>query len=190
MADSEKLIKIVLLGYKKTGKTKFCEYIDGKNNEINFSEYIETNGASYFSKSIIYNNNLYNIDIWDTSGQEKYESLTKFFFRNASIVFIFFNYNNKKSFTKAKYLLNSVKEYTDMSDVIYVLIGNKYHEEINPDDDNEMVNEEEVLEFIEQNNLIFGHLSISEKYSNGVNELFKKVVREYSKKISKINSEF
>ena len=83
-------------------------------------------------------------------------------------LFIFFNYNNKKSFTKAKYLLNSVKENTDMSDVIYVLIGNKYHEEINPDDDNEMVNEEEVLEFIEQNNLIFGHLSISEKYSNGV----------------------
>ena len=138
----------------------------------------------------IFNNNLYNFDIWDTSGQEKYESLTKFFFRNASIVFIFFNYNNKKSFTKAKYLLNSVKEYTDMSDVIYVLIGNKYHEEINPDDDNEMVNEEEVLEFIEQNNLIFGHLSISEKYSNGVNELFKKVAREYSKKIRKINSEF
>ena len=190
MADSEILIKIVLLGYEKTGKTKFCEYLDGKNNEINFSEYISTSGASYFSKSIIYNNNLYNFDIWDTSGQEKYESLTKFFFRNASIVLIFFNYNNKKSFTKAKYLLNSVKEYTDMSDVIYVLIGNKYHEEINPDDDNEMVNEEEVLEFIEQNNLIFGHLSISEKYSNGVNELFKKVVREYSKKIRKINSEF
>ena len=190
MADSEGLIKLALLGYEKTGKTKFCEYLDGKNNEINFSEYIETNGASYFSKSIIYNNNLYNFDIWDTSGQEKYESLNKFFFRNASIVFIFFNYNNKKSFTKAKYLLNSVKENTDMSDVIYVLIGNKYHEEINPDDDNEMVNEEEVLEFIEQNNLIFGHLSISEKYSNGVNELFKKVAREYSKKIRKINSEF
>ena len=90
MADSEKLIKIVLLGYKKTGKTKFCEYIDGKNNEINFSEYISTSGASYLSKSIIYNNHLYKFEIWDTSGQEKFESLTKFFFKDANIVFIFF----------------------------------------------------------------------------------------------------
>ena len=185
MADSEILTKIVLLGYEKTGKTKFCEYLDGKNNEINFSGYISTSEASYFSKSIIYNNHLYNFDIWDTSGQEKFESLTKFFFKDASIVFIFFNYNNKKSFTKAKYLSNSVKENTDISDVIYVLIGNKYHEEIDPDDDNEMVNEEEVLEFIDHNNLIFGHLSVSEKYSSGVNELFKKVIREYSKKMHK-----
>ena len=36
-------------------------------------------------------------------------------------LFIFFNYNNKKSFTKAEYLLNLVKENTDISDVIYVL---------------------------------------------------------------------
>ena len=56
MADSEILIKLALLGYEKTGKTKFCEYLDGKNNEIIFSEYISTSGASYFSKSIIYIN--------------------------------------------------------------------------------------------------------------------------------------
>ena len=185
MADSEGSIKLALLGYEKTGKTKFCEYLYGKNNEINFSEYISTSGASYLSKSIIYNNHLYKFEIWDTSGQEKFESLTKFFFKDANIVFIFFNYNNKKSFTKAEYLLNLVKENTDISDVIYVLIGNKYHEKIDPDDDNEMVNEEEVFEFIDHNNLIFGHLSLSEKYSSGVNELFKKVIREYSKKMHK-----
>ena len=33
------------------------------------------------------------------------------------------------------------------------------------------------------NNLIYGHLSILEKYSNGINELFHKAIREYSKKI-------
>ena len=186
MANSEKAIKIIVLGYKKTGKTKFLEYLYGNNRKMIFSDYNETNGATFFRKKIIYNNNLYNFEIWDTPGQEKFESLNKIFFKDANIVFIFFNYNNKLSFQKAKYILNSVKEYSIISDVIYVLIGNKYHEEINPDHNNQVVNEEEVLEFIDHNNLIFGHISLSEKYSNGFNELLKKVLREYSKKICKI----
>ena len=45
-----------------------------------------------------------------------------------------------------------------------------------------LLNEEEILEFVEKNNLIFGHLSIKEKYSKGINEIFMKVMNEYMKK--------
>ena len=30
-----------------------------------------------------------------------------------------------------------------------------------------------ILEFIEKNNLIFGHLSLKEKYSNDINKIYK-----------------
>ncbi len=44
-----------------------------------------------------------------------------------------------------------------------------------------IIDDEEVLEFAEKNKLIYSHISILEKYSQGVNELFKKVLNEYLK---------
>ena len=185
MADSENEIKITLLGYKKTGKTTFIKYLEKKSIEgINFFEYQPTSGASYHSQKLIYNNNYYQLSLWDTSGEEKYESLNKFFYRDAQIILLFFSYNNKESFKKAKYLLNSIKDFNIKSNVIIALIGNKYQEK-NCSDDHIKVSEEEVLEFAQKENLIYGHLSLLENYSNGIIELFYKIMRKYTKKNKK-----
>ena len=156
MADSQNDIKIVLLGYKETGKTKFFNYLEKKSIEdINFFVYQSTNGASYHSQTIIYNNNYYQLNLWDTSGEEKYESLTKFFYRDADIILLFFSYNNKESFEKAKYLLKLVKDFNIKSNVIIALIGNKYQEKNCSDEHNIKVSEEEVLEFAQKKILFF-----------------------------------
>ena len=65
--------------------------------------------------------------------------------------------------------------------VIYVLIGNKFHLNINSIERDNVVHEEEILEYVDENNLIFVHLSILETYSTGINELFKKSLMEYEK---------
>ena len=47
MADSQTEIKMVLVGYKETGKTTFIKYLEKKSIEdINFFEYQPTNGAT------------------------------------------------------------------------------------------------------------------------------------------------
>ena len=187
MENKEKEIKIVIIGGMNSGKTKFCEYLQNSEKNINFSNYLTTAGVSYFSNYIIHNNIYYHLKIFDTSGQEKYAHIIKIFYDNADIIFIFFIYNSKDSFERANNIFQFAKINTK-PDVVFALIGNKYDEDKNCLKENEhILHEEEVLEFVEKNNLIFGHLSIKEKYSKGINEIFMKVMNEYIKKKKKIN---
>ena len=179
MENKNNRIKIALIGDQNTGKTKFAHYIINKSKIAEFSDYQPTIGGSYCSKNITYNNKCYILDIWDTSGQERYESLTILFYRDAKIILLFFNYNNKKSFQRAKHFLTKIKTVNKEPDLVIILIGNKYDEKNYSDNNNNNLNEEEVLEYAQENNLLFTHLSILEKYSNGINEIFDKIINEY-----------
>ena len=181
MENEQNKLKIAIIGGENSGKTKFCEYLVNNNKNIDFSNYQASTGGRYFLKDIIYKNIHYHLDIWDTPGQERYDSLSRIFYGNADIVFIFFIYNSKNSFKRANDIFQLAKIYEP--DVVFVLIGNKYDEEKNCLKENDRIlNEEEILEFVEKNNLIFGHLSIKKKYSKGINEIFMKVMNEYMKK--------
>ena len=61
------------------------------------------------------------LDIWDTSGQERYESLTILFYRDAEIILLLFNYNNKKSFQRAKHFLTKIKTVNKEPDLVIIL---------------------------------------------------------------------
>ena len=178
-------IKLVLIGGENSGKTKFIECLVKKKQDIDFSNYISSNSAQYLCKDIIYKNIFYRLDVWDTVGQEKYDNIAKIFYKDADIVFIFFIYNSNNSFKRANTIFQ-LAQINTKPDVVFALIGNKYDEDKNclKEEDN-ILNEEEILEFVEKNNLIFGHLSIKEKYSNGFNEIFMKVMNEYTKKKKK-----
>ena len=130
---------------------------------------------------LIYNNIVFKIGIWDASGQEKYTSLLPIFIKDSDIIFIFYNCNNKNSFERAKFLLELAKKRNNIKDCIYALVGNKYDLNLSFNEKNNIIDDEEVLEFAEKNKLIYSHISILEKYSQGVNELFKNFLNEYLK---------
>ena len=47
MNDSDNEIKITIVGYTKTGKSKFFEYLENNNIEdLNISDYQPTSGAN------------------------------------------------------------------------------------------------------------------------------------------------
>ena len=182
--DEKNSIKIVFLGDEKTGKTRFVQFLTLGFDFCDFKNYIPTTGASFTSRKFIFNNKLYDLDLWDTAGQEKYSALLRFFFKDADIIFIFFDYNNKNSFERAKFFVNLVKEHCENKNVVNVLVGNKFHLDINSIERDNIIYEEEILEYVDENNLIFAHLSILEIYSNGFNEIFKKSLKEYTKRKS------
>jgi len=175
-------IKLVFIGDIKTGKTTFSKYLIDGYKSINFEEYNESNGASYAAKTLVSNNQNYLFDIWDTAGLEKYSSLIKFFYRDADIIFILFNSHNRKSFERAKRDLELAKIECTNKNVVHILVENKYDLDINSIENENIIYDEEISEYVEENNIIFSHLSILEKYSNGVNELFIKAIKEYNKK--------
>ena len=67
-------IKVLLLGNLGVGKTSLINIFAGK----------EFNSNSEFSSLYKYldiNNNFYNINLWDTMGEEAHKSLSKIIFR-------------------------------------------------------------------------------------------------------------
>ena len=148
------MIKLVFLGGINTGKTMFCNYLVKGYENLNFWEYISTAGASYLGKNFIYNNQNYSFDIWDTAGQEKYVNLTKIFYRDADIIFVFFNSHDRKSFERAKSDIESVKIFCENENVVYILVENKYDLDINSIENENILYDEEISEYIEENNIL------------------------------------
>ena len=173
MKDNFKLIKLVIAGSAKTGKTTLNEYL--QDRELNFENYLPTIGIDFGKKIILYKKNLYKLQIWDTSGQTRYQAITNAYMKKVSILLAFFNYNDRKTFDYAKSLFAKVENEKP----VFVLIGAKYDLKNNTDKKDNIVNEEEVLEFAKEKNVLCAHLSLLEKNSNGVIELAKKVFDEY-----------
>ena len=164
-------LKIVLLGSVGTGKTIFCMKV--KNNYVDKNmEYISTTGASYFSTEIIIENlNLY-LEFWDTSGQERFKALNKFFYKDADIICIFYNSYDISSFERAKIMIKTCKENT-YENTLLVLIRSRYDECLQSNYDKNIISDEEALEYADLNNLYFTHVSSFEKNEFGYKELIK-----------------
>ena len=76
---------------------------------------MRTNGGSYSVRTMRfeeYQGKIIKFEIWDTAGQEKYPSLTKFFNKNADIIISVYDITRKKTFEEiTNNWYNQIKEY-------------------------------------------------------------------------------
>ena len=163
--------KVVLLGDSGVGKTSIISrYISGffdKNTPT-------TNGSSFCCKNVRFeqlDKNLL-LDIWDTAGQEKYKSLSRFFYKDAAVCILVYDITWKETFDSLKdYWYNQLKEYGE-PDIILGVAGNKYDLF-----ENEKVNEEEAREWAKEIGAVFELTSAQN--NTGINDLFLKVGYKY-----------
>ena len=93
------IIKIILLGNTGTGKTSLINAYSGKP----FCEgTLSTIGSQYFSKNKEIKGKIYNIQVWDTAGQEKYRSVNKIYIKGSRIVLFVYNVTDENSFLDLK----------------------------------------------------------------------------------------
>ena len=91
--------KVVLIGEAGVGKTAIISrfirdaFLEGQE---------PSTMASYISKEILIEqfNMKLKLDIWDTAGQEKYRSLTKFFYKDAAIAILVYDITQQQSFNE------------------------------------------------------------------------------------------
>ena len=156
--------KVVLIGDSGVGKTCIISrYISGQFDENSAS----TNGASYTSKQVDYESLKKSVmlDIWDTAGQEKYKSLTKFFYKDAAVAVLVYDITSKESFDNLKkYWYQQIQENGDKN-LILGVAGNKCDLY-----ETEAVNESDAREFAKSIGAIFGLTSAQN--NTGINELF------------------
>ena len=155
--------KVVLLGEAGVGKTSIISrYIKQKFDP----EYITSLTSQYLRKSIKFPDNVEIIlDIYDTSGQERYRSIAHIYYKNARAVILVYDITSTHSFEQMKeYWYKQIKEI-DTENLIIAIVANKndlYEERV--------IQDEEGEKFAEEIGAFF--VSTSAKNDSGVKKLF------------------
>ena len=180
-------LKVALVGDFSMGKTTFLSRISSKNY-LNFLKdkgaIISTDGGSYRKLYIKIKDRTFSLDIWDTSGQRRFSSLIKHFYEDAKIILLFYDPFDKSSFKRVDEILFQIKN-EDIKNVIFGLISNKYEQNLKNVHNENIVSDEEALEYADKNKLYFSHLSNFVKYETGINQIFELVLNEYLKRETK-----
>ena len=119
--DFDEEIKSILIGDPYVGKSSFCNKLVGYTYPLSYETTI---GVDYFKKILDIDNKNIKLLIWDTTGHEKYRSITRSFYRNVNFVILVFDLNNEKSFLNLKNWINNVNLYCK-TNINKVLVGNK-----------------------------------------------------------------
>ena len=83
-----------------------------------------TIGGNYAVKKINFNGTNFHINIWDTSGQEKFRSVTKMFLQDSQILLLYYSIDDRKSFNNLDYWLKLATDITG-KDIVIGIAGNK-----------------------------------------------------------------
>ena len=165
----KKEVKVILLGESGVGKTCIIErYMSNKFN----SNLPSTLCSAYSIKKIIRDNTLYVINICDTTGQEKYHSVTNLFVKGSNIVILVYSIDSVTSFNNLEYWYSMVVDNLKDTEYILAIIGNKtdlFEEEV--------VSEEEGKRFAESKKAKFQLVSAKED-PDGINKLFDNLFEE------------
>ena len=116
-------IQLIMVGESGVGKTSL---IRRYTNNIFNTNHLETIGIEFFNKEERINDQIIQIKLWDTAGQEIFQSLTKNFYRKADGIIIVYDITNKDSFEKIQDWVKSVYDNTDTyKEIQMIIVGNK-----------------------------------------------------------------
>jgi small GTP-binding protein len=156
--------KLITIGDIGVGKTCIVKrYVDGNH----IYDYTSTIGVDFLSKCIEIDKKEYKLNIWDTTGQERFQSITNSFYRDTHCVLLVFDLNDLQSFTSLKYFMDRIKKCCRETTPVF-LIGNKCDLVHN-------VKLSDINLFITENN-IKGYVSTSSKNNTGINDIFNMVL--------------
>lgn len=157
-------IKIITLGNSGVGKTSFVmRYIGNIYDDYQLS----TNGFEIQTKHVKRNGKIYQIDFYDTAGQETYKSIASSFIKNANGIILMYDISNKKSFDEINEWMNDIINIKG-ADFPIILIGNKC------DLENREVEFEEGENFANENGLKF--METSNKNNTNIEEAGKEII--------------
>ena len=170
MGKSIKL-KLIVLGDQFSGKSSILNRY--KNNV--FMDYsVSTIGVDFVTKTLIKDDNEYILNIWDTSGQEKFNSIITSYYRNIIVALLVFDLSKPESFLNLKKWLDNIACYCN-SNVIVKLIGNKCDTPIEVcHDDIKKLCVDYKIEYIE----------VSAKNNINIHEIFSSIIDEVDEKIN------
>jgi Ras-related protein Rab-1A len=172
------LYKILLLGDCSSGKTSLI-YRLVHNNFLEY--YVSTIGIDFNIKSFVINDKKIKLQIWDSCGQERFNALTRSYYRNTDAFIICYDISSQKSFEDAKFWIKELEKHVIDRPVIKILVGTKSDLEESRNikyDDGKKYAESLGIQFIET----------SSKNNTNIKELFHNLSSELLDKVSDGNT--
>lgn len=119
--NTPRIAKIVFVGSSGVGKTSIIQ----RAFDDTFTENTQPTVGSGFAKgTITANGRRITFEIWDTAGQEMYQSLTPMFFKDACAAVLVYDITQAESLTALDSYISIIKEKALMN-VGLVFVGNK-----------------------------------------------------------------
>jgi len=158
--DHDYLFKLVIVGESGVGKSsilqRFCD-------DTFCESTISTLGVDFKFKYIERNGKKIKLTLWDTSGQERFRTITQSFYRGAAGVMLVYDCASASSFEECRYWVSQIQRYCGEK-VPILLIGNKSDSPV------------KVVEHVEAERLAAElgaqHFATSAKLGTGVQEAF------------------
>ena len=160
-------IKMIVVGDSGVGKTNLINTSIGIDF---FANNDSTVSSTFISKQFIINDKKYNVNIWDTAGQEQYRSITKLFFKDSEIVILVYDITKPTTFESLDTWYSMCQDLIG-NEVVYGVVGNKMDLFMN-----EKVLEEDAQKFAEAINAKFRIVSAKESPKDFVNFLRQLVI--------------
>jgi Ras-related protein Rab-8A len=118
----DRLLKIVLTGDSSVGKTcMLSRFTDG---DFNQGQQVSTICVDFKTKTIDIDGSAIKLQMWDTSGQNRFRLMASSYYRNASIVFIVFDLGSRASLLNVPKWYEETKQYT-LNETKMFMIGCK-----------------------------------------------------------------
>lgn len=117
-----KVVKSIVIGDLSVGKTslinRYCRNLFEK-------DYKPTIGVEFELKKYMILGQEFHMQMWDTSGEERFKSITGAYYRGSHVVIVVFDLNDPHSFHAANNWLNDALDKTRNTTPEIFLIGNK-----------------------------------------------------------------
>ena len=167
MSQEENIIKykVIFLGDEYTGKSSILNRF---YQDKFYEDYQATIGLDFQSKKVYVEDFTFNLQLYDTGGQEKFRALIPMYSRDADIFIFVYDISNKDSFIHLEDLIELIN-LPKKDDVICVLVGNK----IDLDYKRE-VSKEEAENYAKEKGFLFQEVSC--KTGDKIQEMFEEKI--------------
>ena len=170
----EKEVKVILLGDSGVGKSCIINRYINNAYDPNIES---TLGSNACTKLVEKKSISYILNLWDTTGQEKYHSITNLFIKGSNIVILVYSINSLSSFEGLDFWYKSVQEKLEGENYALAVVGSKSDL---IEEEEEVISEEEAKKFAKEKNAIFKLVS-SKEDPDGINNLFDTLLDELIK---------
>jgi small GTP-binding protein len=113
-------IKLILVGDSGAGKSSFLKR---KVDDMFNPEFVSTIGVDFNTLKFYKGNYLFKTYIWDTAGQEKFNTLVQVYFRDLTAGLIMYDVNCRESYENIDNWINKIRKHTDNLPIF--IIGTK-----------------------------------------------------------------